>query len=275
MLRFCAASSAGFCIGAWAIHRPGARVAQRGCPKRLHLRRVARPPQRGGNSSAQGNALGNWIAAMHRALKGQDSARSPARPSRLGSRSCALSGRGGFGGTRVPGALARASEWHAPSARHGARALPEAGGGKAHSASEWAGPVRSVNRGGCISVFEPRIPASRGHAPFSAAFRCPRCPRFRLFVGGRPTTGNTPETVQSGRSRPEPHGGKPRTEARSRPQHPAGSKHPRFRPGFHRPSLPWSPGRSLPPEGARGAKGKHGVFPERGRNAGKKKWSGR
>jgi|GEM_PF-1891811 hypothetical protein len=55
------------------------------------------PPQRGGHSPAQGNALGDRVRAIHPALKGSNSSvTGPALT--MGSSSCVLSGDGGFWG---------------------------------------------------------------------------------------------------------------------------------------------------------------------------------
>lgn len=53
-------------------------------------------PDRGGNSPARGNALGNRVRTIHPALKGRHSVWQTSA-SAMGVSDCALSGRGGFG----------------------------------------------------------------------------------------------------------------------------------------------------------------------------------
>lgn len=55
---------------------PGPALRSQIAPMRgewLRPRRVGWPPRRGGNSSAQGNLLGNWVRAIHAALRARHS----------------------------------------------------------------------------------------------------------------------------------------------------------------------------------------------------------
>jgi len=131
---------------------------RRPCPKPhcaipdpwLLLQQALDPPHRGGNSPAQGNALGNRKAVIHRALKGQNSVRTC--PDAMGSSSCALSGRGGFCGPHSRGV--------APGCRIGAPSAPK-----------WT--VRCVDRGACISVCGPQIQGLYANVGFPG-FALPR-----------------------------------------------------------------------------------------------------
>jgi len=92
------------------------------------------PPQQGGNSSAQGNALGSRVRTIHSALKGRNSV-GQVRPLRGWFPGCALSGLDGFCGPHSRG-VAQGCGIDAPSALQVAGGLP-------WSDTDWC-PVRRV-----------------------------------------------------------------------------------------------------------------------------------